>query len=120
MDNKNLTIAVLGITAVILLVGVIIVNSQPQPALASAGPGIESGDYILATGQFLPDEHLLYVIDAVSQRMIVYRFDIRTRQSFSPTDGVDLALLREQAAQADPQQPQPRSGRSRGRGRGRP
>ena len=113
MDNKNFAIGVLGITAVILLVGLLIVNSQPTPVFASAGPGIESGDYVLATGQFLhSDEHLLYIVDAVAQRLIAYRFDIRTRQSFSPTDGIDLAALRERAAEAAPQQQQqPRRGR---------
>ena len=112
MDNKNFAIGVLGITAVILLVGLLIVNSQPTPVFASAGPGIESGDYVLATGQFLhSDEHLLYIVDAVAQRLIAYRFDIRTRQAFSPTEGIDLAALRERAADAAPQQQQPRRGR---------
>ncbi len=114
MDNKNLTIGVLGITAVILLVGIIIVNSQPQPAVAAAGPGIQSGDYVLATVQFIHDEELLIVVDSVAQRLITYRFDTRSRQSFSPTDGHDLAALRERASTTDPQ-PQPRRGRgSRG------
>lgn len=111
MDNKNITIGFLGITAVILLVGLIIVHSQPQPAFASAGPGIQSGDYVLATGQFLPDEHLLYLIDAVAQRLIVYRFDTRSRRSFSPTDGIDLEALRTQTSPSDAQQPTRRGGR---------
>ena len=112
MDNKNFTIGVLSVTAVILLVGLVIVSARPQRAFASAGPGIEAGDYVLATGQFIQKEHLLYVLDAVAQRLIVYRFDARSRQSFGPTDGIDLTALRERAAASDPRnQQQPRRGR---------
>ena len=112
MDNKNLTIGVLSITAVILLVGLIIVHAQMPKAFASAGPGLESGDYVLATGQFEPDEDLLYVVDAVAQRLVVYRFDVRSRQSFSPVDSIDLAALRDQAGTTKPPAQQPRGGRS--------
>jgi len=115
MDNKNFAIGVLGITTVILLVGLVIVNSQPRAAFASSGPGVESGDYVLANGQFLhTTEELLYVIDSVTQRLIAYRFDVTSRQSFSPTDGIDLALLRDRASATDaPSQKPPRRGRRR-------
>ena len=93
--DKNLAIGVLSITAMVLLVGLVIVSRQPS-AFAAAGPGIQTGDYILTTGQFLPDEDLLYVVDAVQERLVVYRFDVRSRQSFAPVDSHDLAAMRTQ------------------------
>ena len=115
MDNKNFAIGVLGITTVIFLIGLMIVHTQPRAAFASAGPGVQSGDYVIANGRFLhTEEDLLYVIDSVAQRLIAYRFDVGSRQSFSPTDGIDLATLRDRASAADAQpQPQPRRGRRR-------
>jgi hypothetical protein len=113
MDHKDFAIGVLSITATILVVGLILVTSQPPPALAAAGPGVQSGDYVLTTGQFQVDEDLLYVLDATAQRMVVYRFDIRSRSSFAPVDGIDLAALREQAAPGQPQGQQPRRGGQR-------
>jgi len=114
MDKRDFTIGALSITAVILLVGLIIVNAHPQPAFAKAGVGVESGDYVLATGAYRIDEDLLYVIDAVAQLLIVYRFDVNTWQNFSPTDGVDLGALRKQGPDAAMPQ-QPRRGRRGGR-----
>ncbi|MCP4593568.1 MAG: hypothetical protein GY842_22755 [bacterium] len=115
MDNKSFAIGVLSITTVILLVGLLVIHSQPQPAFASAGPGIESGDYVVATGQFLPDEHLLYVVDSISQRLVVYRFDVRSKKTFNLVHGEDLALLRERTAsqQQSQQQTKPRTRRGR-------
>lgn len=113
MDKRDFSIGVLGITAVILLVGLVVVNTQPQPALgfAGSGVGVESGDYVIASGSYRVDEALLYVIDSVAQRLIVYRFDVNTFKSFSPTDGVDLGALREQGPDAAmPQQPRGRRG----------
>lgn len=114
MDKRDFTIGVLSITAVILLVGLIMVNTAARPAFADAGVGVESGDYVLATGAHRIDEDLLYVVDCVAQRLIVYRFDVDTWQNFSPTDGVDLAAVKQQGpGAAIPEQP--RGGRRGGR-----
>jgi hypothetical protein len=114
VDNKNLTIGVLSITAVILAVGLIIIHAQPRLAMAAAGPGVQAGDYVLATGEFRTDEHLLYVTDSVAQRMIVYRLDYRNPNQFGPTDGVDLAALRASVETGTPPATPP-ARRSRGR-----
>ena len=119
MHSKNLIIGVLCTTAVILAVGLVVVSSHTRTAFAAAGPGVETGDFVLGNGQFLhTEEELFYVIDAVSQRMIVYRFDVQSRKSFSPTDGVDLAALRAKSA-AGAQRPAAPSRRG-GRGSRRP
>ena len=106
--NKNLAIGILSVTATILLVGLVMVHTPPQ-AHGAAGAGVQSGDYMLVNGQLKVDEELFYLIDAGSEKLVVYRFDQRSRQAFGPTQSIDLAALR-QGGQQPPQQP----GRSRG------
>ncbi len=80
MDSKDMTIGVLSTTAVILLVGIMIIHSRPEPALAS-GMTASGGDYVMTVGSVsTDDEEVLFVIDRVAQKMIVYRFDAGRRQ----------------------------------------
>ena len=111
-SNKNLTIGILSVTAAILFVGLILVNSLAPSAQAASGPGSLSGDYMLANGQFKVDEELFYLIDSQSEQMVVYRFDTRTRQAFGPTQSIDLQRLR-QDVPVDPKAPKPRGGYNR-------
>ncbi len=75
MDSKNFAIGVLSTTAVILLVGVLIIHSQSSPALAS-GMTTEGGKYVMTVGAIDPAEDLVFVINSTSQKMKVYRFDV--------------------------------------------
>jgi hypothetical protein len=113
MDSKNFAIGVLSTTAVILFVGLLVVQSRPEPAYAF-GMNAQGGDYLLTTGQMQPAEELLYVIDAASQKMLVYRFDINTRQIIRAS-GEDLDKLRQRTG--DSSDTTKRRG-TRGRGRG--
>ena len=79
MQSKDLAIGVLSTTAVILFVGLILLNAQPQPAYAS-GLGDRGGDYIAISGQMWAEEELLYVIDGSQDKMMVYRYDQNTKQ----------------------------------------
>ncbi len=117
MDTKNFAIGVLSITAVILLTGLLIISTQPQPAYASS-MNSQGGDYILTTGQLQPNQEVLYVIDAGSKKMIVYGYDL-SRKTITPSAPIDLSKLPGSGADADPaQQPQQgKTGRSRGRRR---
>ncbi|RJP32738.1 MAG: hypothetical protein C4547_13560 [Phycisphaerales bacterium] len=106
--NKDLTIGVLSVTALILLVGLVIVQTRPAPAFA-AGMTTSGGDYVMSIGKVQrssPDD-LLYVIDTVEEKMIAYTCDVNRRE-LKMTDAVDLKKLRE-AAKA-PQQPTPPRG----------
>lgn len=86
-QNKNLTIAVLSITAVILLVGSII--SGGNNSAMAIGQLDRGGDYVLLTGQFSENNELVYITDAAAKRMNVYSYDATTRQLVI-WDSVDL------------------------------
>ncbi len=110
LDSRNFAIGVLSITAVILLVALLIVQTLPSPALAS-GMTVTAGPYILTVGTDLaPDEELLYVIDTPSQRLVSYRFD-PLKYEIQIVQGIELDKLRGAATQTQPvtpNQPAPR------------
>ena len=114
MDSKNLAIGVLSTTAVILFVGLLVVQTRPEPAYAF-GMNAQGGDYLLTTGQLQSSEELLYVIDARLQRLIIYRFDFN-RQQIKLTEGRDLAKLTA-TEDGPPEEPKTRGRRGRGRRR---
>ncbi len=93
MNSKDMTIGVLSTTAVMLLVGIMIIHSRPEPAVAS-GMTVSGGDYVMSVGSnSIKDEELLFVIDRVADKMIVYRFDPGRRQ-LQINQQVNLAELR--------------------------
>lgn len=111
MDSRNFAIGILSTTAVILLVGLVIVHTRPNPVLAS-GMTTTSGDYVLTVGTTTIDnEEVVYVIDAPAEKLIAYRFD-GARREIQIVDGVDLNELRGAATAAGQQQP---TGRKRRR-----
>jgi len=87
-DQKNMTIGVLAITAVILLTAVVLTIGGSGKAMAM-GQIDRGGDYILVTGQFSDSSELIYITDAAAQRMNIYSYDTTTRQ-FTLWDTVDL------------------------------
>ena len=114
MDSRNFAIGVLSTTAVVLFVGLVLVQTQPEPAQAF-GMNAQGGDYLLITGQLEPSEELLYVIDARSERMLIYRCDVNRRQ-IQRVSGQSLGQIREAAApEAEKTDNTRRSGRGRGR-----
>jgi hypothetical protein len=92
MDSRNLAIGVLAITAVVLLVGIIVINIQPPPALAG---NISSygGDYTLTVGRVADDTEVLYVLDNVTQRLVIYVIN-RNSGVVDMLDGFELGQLR--------------------------
>ena len=118
MQSKDLAIGVLSTTAIILLVGLILVHTRPEPAYGF-GMNAQGGDYLLTTGQLQPSLELLYVIDAAEDKMLVYLFDMNRRQIKQQGRVVNLARMREKSA-GDPGSRTPGAGAGRGRrGRGR-
>lgn len=113
MDSKNFAIGILSTTAVILLVGLVLVQSRPEPAYGF-GMNAQGGDYLLTTGQLQPSQEVLYVIDAASERLLVYGFDMGRKQIAIVT-GEDLAKHRDASSDAG-SSPPPSKGR-RGRRR---
>ncbi len=112
MDSKNFTIGILSTTAVILLVGLVIINTRPEPASAS-GMTVTGGDYVLTVGSDISsDEELLYVVDAPEEKLVVYRFD-GGRQQIEVVQGIDLGEMRADAGPSQQPGKKPTRGRRR-------
>jgi hypothetical protein len=93
MDSRNFAIGVLSTTAVILLVGVLVIGSRPAPALGQMT--VTKGDYIITVGNSPQlDEEFVYVIDVPEQKLVVYRFNT-PRQQIDMLQGIDLNEMRE-------------------------
>ncbi len=90
MNTKDMTIAVLSTTSVVLLVGILVVNMLPSQALG-AGMTAKAGKYVVTVGVGSTDnEEYLYIMDTSSERVGVYRF-VGNRIQLSA--GMDLAPL---------------------------
>lgn len=114
MDSKNFAIGILSTTAVILLVGLLLLNGDPAPAWGS-GMTTDAGDYVLSVGRYeSEDEELVYVIDTPSEKLIAYRFN-GGRQRIEVVQGIDLSELRQK--DSPPARPSSRKPTSRGRRR---
>ncbi len=87
MHAKDLTIGVLSTTAVVLLVGLILLHAQPEPAYAS-GMGDRGGDYIMVSGAMWEQQELLYVFNTAKNKMMVYWYDQQKAriQAHGPAD----------------------------------
>lgn len=113
LDSKDFAIGVLSTAALILLVGLLIINTRPEPAWAD-GMTTSGGEYVLTVGQLaVADEEYVYVLDAPAEKLIAYRFNA-PRQQIEVVQGIDLAELRGQDVDATKQ---PRGKRSGSRGR---
>ncbi len=107
-DSQNLTIGVLSITAVVLLVGVVLMVVGGQNEARAIGQTAWGGDYIVVTGQFTQNIELLYVMDARARRLNAYSFD-KTRWQLIFWHSQDLGGLLGGAGAAE------ESGSERGR-----
>jgi len=80
LDQHSLTIGVLSVTAVLLFVGLMVVQSMNAPQALAFGQNSEAGDYLMATGQFSESQEFIYVLDAAVDRLIVYGFDFNHKR----------------------------------------
>lgn len=87
-DNKNLTIGILSVSAVVLLAALIVTTAMPQPVMA-LGQLDRGGDYILMTSQFTENSEVVFVTDAAARRMIMYSYEPTTRD-IRFWDAIDL------------------------------
>jgi hypothetical protein len=70
-DTKNLTIAILGISALVLL-ALVIGTKLEQPAQAGSGYSYNTKDWIMVTGQASKNTDFLYIINVGQRKMKVY------------------------------------------------
>lgn len=111
MDNKNFAIGVLSTTAVVLFVGLMVVQSRPVPAYAH-GMTESAGNYVLTVASVAEhDYELLHIINNAKEKMNVYSFDARSH-TIQMVDTIDLKQMRSLSAKAKPSQKK-RGGRRR-------
>ncbi len=74
LDSSTFLVGILAVTATILFVGLLVVGNSPAPAFASE-VGSLGTDFSVTVGQVTRDTEVLYVVDNVTQRMMVYQID---------------------------------------------
>lgn len=104
VDSKNFAIGVLSTTAMILLVGLVVVQTAP-PSVRADGMTVAGGDYVVTVGaRTQTDEDYVYIIDVPAEKMIAYRFDT-AKQQIEIVQGMDLSVLRQAPAKPEPGKP---------------
>ena len=103
MTSKDFAIGVLSTTATILLVGLFVIHTRPEPAYA-AGMTTTNGDYVLTVGTAtINNEELLYIIDAPQEILVSYRFNSGKR-TVEIVDRIKLSQMRSASGNPPPQQ----------------
>ena len=92
VDSKNFTIGVLSVTAVVLFVGLVVLNQLP--AAHAFGQTAAGGDYVISTAQYSNSLEVLCILDAAESKMIAYAYDAN-RKRIEQVAGFDLQRLRE-------------------------
>jgi hypothetical protein len=93
LGRSDFAVGVLSVTAVVLFVSLLLVQSTPRAALGN-GMASYGGNYAMGVGTLsIGDEDVLYVIDNAKQKMIAYRYDTG-RNQIVVMQGVDLGSLR--------------------------
>ena len=120
MNSKNFAIGILTTTSAILLVGVLLMGRMADVARAGSMT-VSGGDYTVAVGRINSRDEVLYIIDAPTQRMGMFRFDSGARKIVLIA-GEELGLVRKNvtAGTSTPpgQRQVPQDPRNRRRGRG--
>jgi 5-bromo-4-chloroindolyl phosphate hydrolysis protein len=76
LDARIFAIGVLGITACVLFVGLILISQQPAYAI---GMNDRGGDYIMLTQQLSTTTEGIVVVDAAAKQVIIYNFDYNNK-----------------------------------------
>lgn len=76
LDARTFAIGVLGITACVLFVGLILIAQQPAYAI---GMNDRGGDYIMLTQQLSTTTEGVAVVDAAAKQVVIYSFDYNNR-----------------------------------------
>jgi len=114
MNSKDFAIGILTTTATILLVGLLVIGSRSQPAMAG-GMTDDNGPYVVTVSTLTTgDEEVVLVLNAPEEKLIAYRFDA-ARRELVVLDGIDFAQAR--AAAAAPKAPKAKKNKKTKRGR---
>ncbi len=77
LDSRTFLIGILGVTACVLFVGLMLLTQAPAYAL---GMNDRGGDYIMSTQQISTSQEAIVIVDAAAKQMIVYEFDYSNRR----------------------------------------
>lgn len=75
MNGKDFTIGVLSVTAVVLFVGLVILQVHTPPAAVAMGQSMSAGEYIITTAQLDQTAEVIYVLNTEANRMVAYGFN---------------------------------------------
>jgi hypothetical protein len=75
MNNQNLIIGVLTVTATILLVGLLLMGTISQQEAKGFAQHDRGGDYVMLTSQWRNEMEILWIIDARAETMGMYWFE---------------------------------------------
>ncbi len=80
MDRKNILIASLSTSALILMAVLVLIQifAVPQPVMAVGQE--KGGDYAVTISRMANGEEALWVLDARTQTMGIYQYDTSTRR----------------------------------------
>ena len=113
VTTKDFAIGVLGVTAVILLAGMLAINALvPGRALAAAQTGA-AGDFLATTARLNEATALLIIINTSQQLMNGYGFNINTGQ-IDLIQQIDLERLTKDMQRFQREQRGPLSGQEEG------
>jgi hypothetical protein len=77
IDGKTFAIGILSVTACILLVGLLLIMTQPAYGIGQSDRG---GDYIMLTQQLTNSQEGVVIIDAASRQMTLYALNGSNKQ----------------------------------------
>ena len=98
-DPKNLTIAMLCVSAAILATALLLLPAADE---ARADTPVRGGDYIMVTGAYSSLIDLLYIVDRSQQKLNVYVLDLTQRDLLVKSQvNLKLAFQRRRAAEGD-------------------
>ena len=80
-NAKNISNGVLTITAVILLVGIILVGSTATNSAYAGNVSSYGGDFTVTIGRVTRDAELIYLVDNTTERLLVYGLNRKTGKS---------------------------------------
>jgi hypothetical protein len=78
MDRKNILIAGLSFSAVILLIALVVIQLFTAPQVVMAGGQVTGGDYIITSAKTASGEEAVWIMDSRSRNIGVYQFDNST------------------------------------------
>ncbi|MFB3893457.1 MAG: hypothetical protein ACE15C_15695 [Phycisphaerae bacterium] len=91
-DNRNITIVVLSVSALVLLA--MLVGNLMQTPPAYADGAVRNGDYIMVNGSIGAGRDMLYVIHAPTKRLVAYYPSSQSNgRNIDLIDALDLEQL---------------------------